>query len=514
MISRIKWVLHNTLFCHHHPIKSPSFLLKTPVKNPRFWLLNQQPSHQHCQIRSLKSEATSAAAYSSSGEIHVIVGPMFAGKTSILLRRIRPRVQKVLMYVGFVLYYSAWVRAVLIICHIKTKKKISFRLYNFCKYMWVLHEGWIQVYNCRGSSRIRNLNLAHTLFFNKLQMKSLVSWNLMIAGYVQKGLEEVGLSMFHKLRKNGLTPDHYTFAPIFRACVSLAILEEGRQAHALRIRCQICGNLVVNSALMDMYFKCSRLSVGHLVFGKFLDRNVVTWSALISGYGQHGRVVEVMESLHRMLDEGFSPNHVTFLAVLAACNHGGLVNRGWEYFTSVTRDCGIQPKGKHYVAMVDLLGRAGRLVDAYEFVMNSPFKELPFVWGALLGACKIHGNMDSAKLAAKNFFELEPKIAGKYVVLSNAYASFGSWDNVAELRSVMNESEMKTEGGSLFLCVVKNCYLIPCWNNMKRKLTCSVGFLSKEIRKFLTLHLIVVHVREIEINMIEIELSFGLSKNF
>ena len=189
-----------------------------------------------------------------------------------------------------------------------------------------------------------DLNLAHILF-DKLQMKSLVSWNSMIAGYVQKGLEEVGLSMFHKLIKNGLIPDHYTFGSIFRAHASLAILEQGRQAHALWIKCQICGNLVVNSALMDMYFKCSRLSVGDLVFEKFLDRNVVTWSALISGYGQHGRVVEVIESLHRMLDEGFSPNHVTFLAVLAACNHGGLVNRGWEYFTSMTRDCRFQPKG-------------------------------------------------------------------------------------------------------------------------------------------------------------------------
>nr|XP_027065024.1 pentatricopeptide repeat-containing protein At4g16470-like isoform X2 [Coffea arabica] len=255
-------------------------------------------------------------------------------------------------------------------------------------------------------------------------------------GYVQIGLEEVGLSMFHKMRKNGLIPDHYSFASVFRACASLAILEQGRQAHALWIKCQISGNLVVNSALMDMYFKCSSLSEGHIVFEKFLDRHIVTWSALISGYGQHGRVVEVIESFHRMLDEGFRPNHVTFLAVLSACSHGGLVNKGWEYFTSMTRDYGIQPKGKHYAAMVDLLGRAGRLADAYEFVVNSPCKEHPVVWGALLGACL--------------------------------------WDNVAEIRSVMNESGMRKESVAVIksdkdtryaldLIVTHDGEKLPCW---------------------------------------------------
>lgn len=295
-------------------------------------------------------------------------------------------------------------------------------------------------------AKIGDLKTANNLF-DKFSVKSLVSWNSMIAGYVQKGLGEIGLSMYRKMRKAGLIPDHYTFASVFRACASLAILEQGKQAHALWVKCQISRNLVVNSALMDMYFKCSTLSDGHLVFEKSLDRNIVTWSALISGYGQHGRVLEVLESFHRMLDEGFRPNHVTFLAVLAACSHGGLVNEGWEYFTSMTRDYGVKPKGKHYAAMVDLLGRAGRLEDAYEFVMTSPCKEHPVVWGALLGACKIHRNMDLVKLAAKNFFDLEPENAGKYVVLSNAYASFGLWDNVAKIRTVMNESGMKKEPG-------------------------------------------------------------------
>lgn len=291
-----------------------------------------------------------------------------------------------------------------------------------------------------------DIGTAHILFDKWLET-SLVSWNAMIAGYVQKGLEEVGLDLYCKMRQAGFVPDHYTFASVFRACSTLATLEHGKQAHGVMIKCQIMENVVVNSALMDMYFKCSSLSDGHQVFDKSLNRNVITWTALISGYGQHGKVVEVFESFHRMRAEGFKPNYVTFLAVLSACSHGGLVDEGWAYFSSMTRDYEIQPRGQHYAAMIDLLGRAGMLQEAYEFVLNSPCKEHSVIWGALLGACRIHGNMNLVKLAAEKFFEQEPQNPGKYVVLSNAYATSGLWDSVAEVRAVMRESGVIKEPG-------------------------------------------------------------------
>jgi len=124
-----------------------------------------------------------------------------------------------------------------------------------------------------------------------------------------------------------------------------------------------------------------------------------------------------------------------------------LIDEGWAYFSSMSRDYGIQPRGQHYAAMIDLLGRAGRLQEAYEFVLKSPCKEHSVIWGALLGACRIHGDMDLVKLAAKNFFELEPENPGKYVVLSNAYATSGLWDNVAEVRAVMRKSGVIKEPG-------------------------------------------------------------------
>lgn len=287
---------------------------------------------------------------------------------------------------------------------------------------------------------------AHILF-NNLAEKGLISWNAIIAGYVQKGLAEVGLDFFYMMRQSGLRPDQYTFASVFRACATLAALEPGKQAHGVMIKCQIRDNVVVNSSLIDMYFKCSSICDGQRLFDKCLSRNTITWTALISGYGQHGRFVEVIESFHRMISEGFRPNYVTFLAVLSACSHGGLIDEGWKYFLSMTREYEIQPRGQHYAAIVDLLGRAGKLKEAYEFVLNSPFIDHSAIWGALVGACKIHGDMNLLKVASKKFFELEPVNAGKHVVLANAYATSGLWDDVEEVRAVMKKSGLAKEPG-------------------------------------------------------------------
>lgn len=264
---------------------------------------------------------------------------------------------------------------------------------------------------------------------------------------MQNGDPEMGLRLYYEMRRAGLAPDQYTFASIFRACATLSTLEHGKQVHCTFLKSQLSENVVVNSALMDMYFKCSSPYEGHLVFDKSLERNVITWTGLISGYGYNGRVEEVLRSFHRMINEGFRPNYVTFLAVLSACVHGGLVEEGRKYFSLMTRDYGIRPIGKHYAAIVDLLGRAGRLEEAYEFVQNSPCKEHSVIWGALLGACSTHANMGMLQLAAKKYLELEPENAGKYVVLCNAYAAFGLWDNVAEMRGQMKEHGMKKEPG-------------------------------------------------------------------
>ncbi|KAF9589299.1 hypothetical protein IFM89_022369 [Coptis chinensis] len=289
-----------------------------------------------------------------------------------------------------------------------------------------------------------DLDTAHILF-DTIPERSLVSWNAMISGYVQKGLKEMGLDFYNKMRRSGFMPDQFTFSSVFRACATLAAIEKGKQAHAVMIKSDIKDNVVVNSALMDMYFKCSSPCDGYRVFDKSSERNAVTWTSLISGYGHNGRVDEVIEFFNRMIKEGFKPDYVTFLAVLSACGHGGFVSEGKRYFCSMIKDYGIKPRLKHYATMVDMLGRAGRLDEAFEFVENSPCEKHSVVWGALLGACQIHGRLDLANVAAKKFFELAPENAGKYVVLSNTYAAYGLWKNVDKVREVMRESGVKKE---------------------------------------------------------------------
>ncbi|KAJ8759761.1 hypothetical protein K2173_009862 [Erythroxylum novogranatense] len=425
--------------------------------------------------RSLHSQASCRFPFSSSGAIHVIVGTMFAGKTTTLLRPI-------LSEEDLADITSFQVKSVLNLDKSLKSLCSAGNLSEAVRLLWrtgsIVDEGTYAVLlqECIFRKQYKNgrtihaqmvifgylpyeylktkllilyaksgdLKTAHVLF-EMLIEKSLISWNAMIAGYVQKGLEEMGLNLYFEMRQKGLTPDQYTFASIFRACAALAILMHGKQAHALMIKFHIRENVVVNSALMDMYFKCSNLSDARRVFDKSSNRNVVTWTSLLCGYGQHGRVSEVLELFCRMKDEGFKPNYVTFLAVLSACSHGGLVDEGWDYFSSMERDYGIQPRGQHYAAMVDLIGRAGRLQEAYQLVLKSPFKEHSVLWGALLGACRIHGDINLVKLAATKFFEIDPANSGKYVVLSNAYATYGFWDSVAKVRGMMRESGILKE---------------------------------------------------------------------
>nr|GMD39600.1 pentatricopeptide repeat-containing protein At4g16470-like isoform X1 [Ipomoea batatas] len=404
------------------------------------------------RVRSLRTQSVQMV----SGEFPTILGTMFAGKVTTVLKRIQSDRCK-----------SSFQANALknLFCLDDTIKDLCFSG-RVMEAVGILCRTGVQVESETYSLLLQecDLDTAH-IIFDRLKYKCLVSWNAMVAGYVQKGMEEVGLSLFYNLKQSGLNPDQYTFSSVFRACASLAILEQGRQAHAMMIKCQISRNIVVNSALMDMYFKCSSPYDGYLVFEKSLERNVITWTALISGLGQHGRVVEVLEFFNRMISEGFRPNTVTFLAVLSACSHGGFVDKGKEYFSSMSRDYGLQPSGKHYAAIVDLLGRAGRLEEAYEFVKNSPCKEHSVLWGALLGACKVHGNMDMVKIAARNYFELEPENAGKYVVLSNAYASFGMWNNVAEIRRVMKESGVKKEPGYSMIEVQRQAHFFSMGHN-------------------------------------------------
>ncbi|XP_020595021.1 pentatricopeptide repeat-containing protein At4g16470-like, partial [Phalaenopsis equestris] len=276
------------------------------------------------------------------------------------------------------------------------------------------------------------LKSAHHLF-DEMPDPNLFAYNAMISGFAHEGLERGGLELYYSMRDNGVDPDPFTFSSVFHACAGLAALEHGRRAHCLMIKRKAVANVVVGSALVDMYFKCSSLDDARRVFDELPDRNVITWTSLISGYGLHGKVREVIQLFHQMEEEGFRPNSVTFLSLLSACSHGGLIDSGWKYFVSMIEDYRVAPKKEHYTVMVDMMGRAGKLYEAYEFIRTSPCESHSTVWGALVGACRNHGDVEMVKVAASRFFELMPENVGKYVVVSNAFAASEMWEKAADV---------------------------------------------------------------------------------
>jgi pentatricopeptide repeat protein len=288
-------------------------------------------------------------------------------------------------------------------------------------------------------AKIGELGVAQKVF-DEMPERSVVAWNAMISGCARGDKEARAVELFYAMRAAGLAPDQFTFASVLCACARLAALEHGRRVHGVAVKSDVGGNVFANSALVDMYPKCSSLADAHQAFAAAPERNVTMWTAVISGHGQHGRVSEALELFDRMTEDGLRPNDVTFLAVLSACAHGGHVDEGLKRFASMSSVYGLAPRGQHYAAVVDLLARVGRLRDAYDFVKNLPdCQEHSVVWGTLLGACRKHGgDVRLVELVARRFFRLQPGNAGKYVVLANTYAAREMWDNVAGAHEVMN----------------------------------------------------------------------------
>eukprot|EP01018_Ginkgo_biloba_P029860 Gb_06975 [translate_table: standard] len=283
--------------------------------------------------------------------------------------------------------------------------------------------------------------------FNRMPERDVVSWTAMIVGYAQNGVDKEALELFEQMLQSGPKPNSFTFASVFSVFASVAALEQGKQVHAHTIRIGLDSHLSVGNSLVTMYAKCGNIEDARQMFDQLPERDSVSWTAIIAGTAQHGFGEEALQLFEKMLRAGMKPDHITFLGVLAACSHAGLVDEGRRYFDSMCRDHCITPRVSHYACMIDLLGRAGCLDEAEDTINNMPIKPDAIVWGALLGSCRIHGNMDLAKRAAENLFMLEPENAGAYSLLANIYASSGRWDDVAKVRKLMKDRRVKKDPG-------------------------------------------------------------------
>eukprot|EP01018_Ginkgo_biloba_P019323 Gb_30147 [translate_table: standard] len=294
--------------------------------------------------------------------------------------------------------------------------------------------------------------------FQKMREPDVFSWNMMIAGYAQNGHIEKALDLFRRMRLTDVIPDSDSFTAVLPVSAHLAALEHGKAVHEDIIRNGFQSDVFVGSALIDMYAKCGRIDKARKIFNRMQRRNVVSWTAMIVGYAMHGCGKEALKLFEQMQHSGTNPDHVTFVGVLSACRHAGLVDDGWQYFNRMSRDYQITPAVQHYCCMVDLLGRAGRLDEAHDFINKMPIKPDAAVWGSLLGSCRIHNNIELGEFAAKQLFELDPNNAAHYVLLSNLYAAAGRWDDVEKVRKIMKGRQVERKPGCSWIEVNNKVY--------------------------------------------------------
>lgn len=309
-------------------------------------------------------------------------------------------------------------------------------------------EGNVVLWNVMidGYVRLGNLKAARELF-DRMRQRSVVSWNVMISAYAQNGIFKKAVEMFYKMQMEDVSPNRVTLVSVLPAISRLGALELGKWVHLYAEKNKIPVDDVVGSALVDMYAKCGSIEKAILVFERLPKHNVITWNAIIGGLAMHGRANEVFSYFSKMERTGVSPSDVTYIAILSACSHAGLVDKGRYFFKHMVDIARLEPRIEHYGCMVDLLGRAGFLEEAEELILNMPIRADDVIRKALLGACKMHSNIEIGRRAAEVLMHFAPHDSGAYVALSNMYASVGDWDAVAEVRLMMKDLDIRKDPG-------------------------------------------------------------------
>ncbi|KMZ68129.1 Pentatricopeptide repeat-containing protein [Zostera marina] len=284
-------------------------------------------------------------------------------------------------------------------------------------------------------------------FFRDIPCKNMLSWTMMISCFAQNGFGEDALKLFTRMRIEGIKPCDFILSSAVSACAGLGALELGRQIHGLLLLSGYDSSNSTGNALVTMYAKCGMVEEAHHVFYSMSCLDYISWNAMIAALAQHGRGFEAIGFFKEMLHNRIRPDRITFLTILSACNHAGLVDQGLRYFDSMKDDYNIVAGEDHYARLIDLLGRAGRITEAKEVIASMPFEPGPLIWEAVLSACRIHEDLKLGIHAADQLFEMTPQHDGTYVLLSNMYAAAGMWDGVAKVRKLMKDRQIKKEPG-------------------------------------------------------------------
>ncbi|XP_051122779.1 pentatricopeptide repeat-containing protein At5g66520-like [Andrographis paniculata] len=294
------------------------------------------------------------------------------------------------------------------------------------------------------SLRSGELDAALQLFSAMPERKNIITWNSMITGFVQGGRPKEALEIFRDMQVSVDTvyPDKVTLAGVLSACASLGAINLGRWVHHYIERTGTTCDMVLGTSLVDMYGKCGFIRKAFEVFLGMPEKDVLAWTAMISSYAMHGYGRDAIELYGRMEEAGVRPNAVTFVAILSACAHTGLIDEGRRYFQRMGKH-GIEPRVEHYTCMVDILGRAGRFDEAEELIGRMPVSPDVFTWGALLGACRTHGNIRLGEKVARLLIEMEPENHVFYVVLCDLYGKSRRFEDRQRVRSWMNDRRVE-----------------------------------------------------------------------
>ncbi|CAL5359333.1 unnamed protein product [Camellia sinensis] len=274
---------------------------------------------------------------------------------------------------------------------------------------------------------------------------NLCSWNCMISAFSQNKDGKRALEMFCIL---DFEPNEITISSVLSACTQLGLLRYGKQVHAYAFRFGFQRNSFISAALVDMYSNCGRLLIAFQIFQNLPEKSVAAWNSMISAFGFHNNGEKAIEVFNQMIESGTSPTKSTFINLLSTCSHLGLVDEGQWYYHHMLDEFGVEPITEHHICMVDMLGRSGRLDEAYEFIKKMSIRPEPGVWGALLSACNYHGDLEIGREVAEILFRLEPyNVVGYYVSLFNMYVAAGRWSDAAELRRIIQDKRLKKPAG-------------------------------------------------------------------
>ncbi|KAI3808429.1 hypothetical protein L1987_24380 [Smallanthus sonchifolius] len=356
----------------------------------------------------------------------------------------------------------------------------------------VLHNGLMSCMSVANSimtmySKCGKLHLS-SMVFDEMTQKDIVSWSTIIVGHAQGGFGEEAFQYLSLMKKDGPKPNEFAFSSVLSVCGNMAILEQGKQLHAQCICVGLDHTAMVRSGLINMYSKCGSIKESLKIFNEAKHNDIVSWTAMIIGYAEHGLSQQAIDLFKQFIEVGLRPDTVTFIGVLTACSHAGLVDLGFHYLNQIT-NYKLSLSKEHYGCMIDLLCRAGRLSEAENMITNMPYSGDDVVWSTLLRACRLHGDIELGTRAAKRILEMDPNCASTHITLANLYSVKGKWREAAEVRRLMRTKGVIKETGWSWI-KIRDCVFAfaagdhsnPQWEDIY----CILGLLSSKEQVFVT----------------------------